>query len=49
VEAVEYFLLPLPAPDKVDVGGSATRPLSRDGGMEELHGGDPTVGARSKV
>jgi len=42
VEAVEYFLLPLPAPYKVS-GGGATRPLPRDGGVEELHG-DPTVG-----
>jgi len=27
------------------VGGGATQPLSRDGGVEELHG-DPTVGPR---
>jgi len=41
VEAVEYFfLLSLPAPYKVSSG--ATRPLSRDGGMEQLHG-EPTV------
>jgi len=33
------FLLPLLAPDKVG-GGGATRPLLRDGYMEELHG-DP--------
>jgi len=26
-------------------GGGATRPLPRDGGVEELHG-DPTVGPR---
>jgi len=29
-------------------GGGATRPLPRDEGMEELHGG-PTVGPRPKV
>jgi len=29
-------------------GGGATRPLTRDGGVEELHG-DPTVGPRPKV
>jgi len=29
-------------------GGGATRPLRRDGGVEELHG-DPTVGPRPKV
>jgi len=29
-------------------GGGATRPLSRDGGVEELNG-DPTVGPRPKV
>jgi len=28
--------------------GDATRPLLRDGGVEELHG-DPTVGPRPKV
>jgi len=28
--------------------GGATRPLPRDGGVEELHG-DPTVGPRPKV
>jgi len=29
-------------------GGSVTRPLPRDGGMEELHG-DPTVESRPMV
>jgi len=29
-------------------GGDATRPLSRDGGVEELYG-DPTVGDDPKV
>jgi len=29
-------------------GGSATRSLPRDEGVEELHG-DPTVGSRPKV
>jgi len=29
-------------------GGGATRPLPRDGGVEELHG-DPTVGPRLKA
>jgi len=29
-------------------GGGATRPLPRDGGVEELHG-DPTVGPCPKV
>jgi len=29
-------------------GGGDTRPLPRDGGVEELHG-DPTVGPRPKV
>jgi len=29
-------------------GGGATRPLPRDGGVEELHG-DPTVGPHPKV
>jgi len=29
-------------------GGGATRPLPRDGGVEELHG-DLTVGPRAKV
>jgi len=29
-------------------GGSATRPLPRDGDVEKLHG-DPTVGPRPKV
>jgi len=28
-------------------GGSATRPLPRDGGVKDLHG-DPTVGPRPK-
>jgi len=30
------------------IGGGATRPLPRDGGVEELHG-DPTVGPHPKV
>jgi len=30
------------------LSGGATRPLSRDGGVEELYG-DPTVGPRPKV
>jgi len=34
--------------DMVVVGGSATRPLPRDGGVEKLHR-DPTVGPRPKV
>jgi len=29
-------------------GSGATRPLQRDGGVEELYG-DPTVGSRPKV
>jgi len=29
-------------------GGGATRPLPRNGGVEELHG-DPSVGPRPKV
>jgi len=41
-------------PDSDDVkffsygGGGTTRPLPRDGGVEELHG-NPTVGPRPKV
>jgi len=32
----------------ITLDGGATRPLPRDGGVEELHG-DPTVGPRPKV
>jgi len=32
----------------VGCGGGATRPLPRDGGVEELYG-DPTVGPLPKV
>jgi len=40
-----YFLFLL---RERDYGGGATRPLPRDGSLEELHG-DPTVGPRPKV
>jgi len=40
-----FFLSP---EKKLEFGGGAIRPLSKDGGVEKLHG-DPTVGPRPKV